>query len=63
MGKVMNKNMLIGFVSVLLLLPLLVMLLIGVFGFGYIIAQNQMLSSLFLGFISLILFIVVKEQS
>ena len=59
----MNKNMLIGFVSVLLLLPLLVMLLIGVFGFGYIIAQNQMLSSLFLGFISLILFIVVKEQS
>ena len=57
----MNKNMLIGFVSVLLLLPLLVMLLIGVFGFGYVITQNQALSSLFLGFISLILFLVVKE--
>ena len=55
--------MLIGFVSVLLLLPLLVMLLIGVFGFGYILTNNQTLSSLFLGFISLILFIVVKEQS
>ena len=57
----MNKNMLVGFVSVLLLLPLLVMLLIGVFGFGYIITQNQALSALFLGFISLILFLVVKE--
>ena len=57
----MNKNMLIGFISVLLLLPLLIMLLIGVFGFGYIITQNQALSSLFLGFISLILFLVVKE--
>ena len=57
----MNKNMLIGFISVLLLLPLLVMLLIGVFGFGYIITQNQALSALFLGFISLILFLVVKE--
>ena len=57
----MNKNMLIGFVSVLLLLPLLVMLLIGVFGFGYVISQNQVLSALFLGFISLILFVVVKE--
>ena len=54
----MNKNMLVGFVFVLLLLPLLVMLLIGVFGFGYIITQNQVLSSLFLGFISLILFIL-----
>ena len=59
----MNKNMLVGFVSVLLLLPLLVMLLIGVFGFGYIIAQNQVLSSLFLGIISLILFILVKENT
>ena len=57
----MNKNMLVGFVSALLLLPLLIMLLIGVFGFGYIITQNQALSSLFLGFISLILFLVVKE--
>ena len=57
----MNKNMLIGFVSVLLLLPLLVMLLIGVFGFGYVITQNQALSALFLGFISLILFLVAKE--
>ena len=59
----MNKNMLVGFVSVLLLLPLLVMLLIGVFGFGYVIAQNQVLSSLFLGIISLILFILVKENT
>ena len=59
----MNKNMLIGFISVLLLLPLLVMLLIGVFGFGYVIAQNQVLSSLFLGIISLILFILVKENT
>ena len=57
----MNKNMLVGFVSVLLLLPLLVMLLIGVFGFGYIITQNQALSSLFLGLISLALFLVTKE--
>ena len=57
----MNKNMLIGFISVLLLLPLLVMLLIGVFGFGYVITQNQALSALFLGFISLILFLVAKE--
>ena len=57
----MNKNMLIGFVSVLLLLPLLVMLLIGVFGFGYVITQNQALSALFLGLISLTLFLVVKE--
>ena len=57
----MNKNMLVGFVSVLLLLPLLVMLLIGVFGFGYVITQNQAMSGLFLGFISLILFLVVKE--
>ena len=53
--------MLIGFVSVLLLLPLLVMLLIGVFGFGYVITKNQALSALFLGFISLILFLVAKE--
>ena len=59
----MNKNMLVGFVSVLLLLPLLVMLLIGVFGFGYVIAQNQVLSSLFLGIISLTLFILVKENT
>ena len=59
----MNKNMLVRFVSVLLLLPLLVMLLIGVFGFGYIITQNQVLSSLFLGIISLILFILVKENT
>ena len=58
----MNKNMLIGFVSVLLLLPLLVMFLIGVFGFGHIITQNQTLWELFLGIISLILFIVVKES-
>ena len=57
----MNKNMLIGFVSVLLLLPLLIILLIGVFGFGYIITQNQALSALFLGLISLTLFLVVKE--
>ena len=57
----MNKNMLIAFISVLLLLPLLVMLLIGVFGFGYVITQNQAMSGLFLGFISLILFLVVKE--
>ena len=57
----MNKNMLVGFISVLLLLPLLVMLLIGVFGFGYIVTQNQAMSGLFLGFISLILFLVVKE--
>ena len=57
----MNKNMLIGFISVLLLLPLLVMLLIGVFGFGYVITQNQALSSLFLGLISLALFLVTKE--
>lgn len=57
----MNKNMLIGFISVLLLLPLLAMLLIGVFGFGYVITHNQAMSALFLGFISLILFLVVKE--
>ena len=57
----MNKNMLIGFISALLLLPLLIILLIGVFGFGYIITQNQALSALFLGFISLILYLVVKE--
>ena len=57
----MNKNMLIGFISVLLLLPLLIMLLIGVFGFGYIITQNQAMSGLFLGLISLTLFLVVKE--
>ena len=59
----MNKNMLVGFISVLLLLPLLVMLLIGVFGFGHVIAQNQVLSSLFLGIISLTLFILVKENT
>ena len=59
----MNKNMLVGFISVLLLLPLLVMLLIGVFGFGHVIAQNQVLSSRFLGIISLILFILVKENT
>ena len=59
----MNKNMLVGFILVLLLLPLLVMLLIGVFGFGCVIAQNQVLSSLFLGIISLILFILVKENT
>ena len=46
----MNKNM-------------LVMLLIGVFGFGHVIAQNQVLSSLFLGIISLTLFILVKENT
>ena len=57
----MNKNVLVGFVSVLLLLPLLVMLLIGVFGFGYVTTQNQAMSGLFLGFISLILFLVVRE--
>ena len=48
---------------VLLLLPLLVMPLIGVFCFGHVIAQNQVLSSLFLGIISLILFILVKENT
>ena len=57
----MNKNMLIGFISALLLLPLLIILLIGVFGFGYIITQNQALSALFLSIISLILYLVVKE--
>ena len=59
----MNKNMLVGFILVLLLLPLLVMLLMGVFGFGCVIAKNQVLSSIFLGIISLILFILVKENT
>ena len=57
----MNKGVLVGFASVLLLLPLLVMLLIGVFGFGYIVTQNQAMSGLFLGIVSLILFLVVRE--
>ena len=57
---IMSQNTL-WFISTLLLLPVLVMLLFSVFGFGHIIHMYQALAALLLWLVSLITFLMAKQ--